>query len=149
MPGNTHRKRGWRGTARVEALLLCAVVAACAAVLAGLAWTPSTVTSTVVGYRQLGSLAYGAPATPTSIYGAGGVTTGQPVYQHVIATLRVSYSYLFETARRTELRGSERLVAKMSNGQGLTKTVPLQASTPSRVIASRRPRCCASPHCRQ
>lgn len=126
MPGNPHRRNAWGSTVRVEALLLCAVVAACAAVLAGLAWARSTVSSTVVGYRQLGSLTYTAPSAPTSIYGAGGVTTGQPVYQHVVATLQVSYAYQFETASSTELRGTEQLVAKMSNGQGLTKAVPLQ-----------------------
>lgn len=129
MPGNPRRRNGWGGTVRVEALLLCAVVAACAAVLAGFAWARSTVSSTVVGYRQLGSLTYSAPATPTSIYGAGGVTTGQPVYQHVVATLQVSYAYQFETASSTRLHGTEQLVAKMSNGQGLTKAAPLQGRT--------------------
>jgi hypothetical protein len=62
------------------------------------------------------------------VYGSDGVTTGDPVYGSAVSALTVSYSYQFETAAAHSLNGTEHLVATISNGQGLTRTIALQPS---------------------
>jgi hypothetical protein len=126
MPGDRdgpRRRGGW------DALAVCAVLAAAAAIVAGLAWTRPTATSTSLGYRQVGRLSYQATVRPTSIYGSTRVTTGQPVYADVVTTVTMRYAYRFESSAPATMRGTEQMVATIDNGQGLARTVPLEPPT--------------------
>jgi hypothetical protein len=120
-------RRARRGN--LETFLACAALALCSALVAVLAWTSPTRTNAVVRYQQSGQFNYSAAAIPTSIYGSGGLTTGQPIYLSTVSAVHFSYSYLFSARGSNNLSGREQLVATISNGQGLTRTIPLQPST--------------------
>jgi hypothetical protein len=117
---------GARRGGRLDAVIFCAVLAICAVLIAGLAWSRPTTTTSTLTYTQSGRLSYSAPASSSSVYGSAGVTTGEPVYSAAVSTLIVSYSYRFQTAAAHSLSGTEQLVATISNGQGLTRTIPIQ-----------------------
>lgn len=118
------RRAGW------DALAVCGALALAAAVVAGLAWTRPSVTTSTLSYTQSGRLSYGAPVPPTSIYGSTRVATGQPVYTNVVSTLTIGYRYRLHATGPVNLGGTEQLVATVSNGQGITRSVPLQPPTP-------------------
>lgn len=132
MPDNAPSHRRERGAAvpRLEIVLLCAVVALCGAGLAAFSWTRSATAPSVVAYTQTGKLAYTAPTPASSIYGSTGLKTGEPAYLATVSTLQIAYSYQFATSALDHLTGTEQLVAQVSNGQGIVRTVPLQAVTP-------------------
>lgn len=125
-----HRTRtsGARGD-RLDAVLLCALVALCAAVLAGFAWTRPTRTPASLVYSQHGNLSYTGATGPTSVYGRDGLRTGEPVYLSQVSAIRVTYDYQFESGSPATVKGTEQLVAKVGSGQGITRTIPLQAVT--------------------
>lgn len=115
---------------RLDLTVLSLVVALGAAVLVGFAWTRPTTVASATSYQQSGQLAYSAPASPSSVYGAAGLSTGQPVYIRIVTSIQVTYAYRFTTPGTTRLTGTEQLVASISNGQGITRTVSLQPPTP-------------------
>jgi hypothetical protein len=120
---------GARHVGRLDAVIVCAVLGICAVIIGGLAWSRPTMTAASLSYTQSGSLSYSAPTSPTSVYGSAGVVTGDPVYGSVVSALTVSYAYRFRaTSPTTILNGAEQLVATISNGQGLTRTIALQPS---------------------
>jgi hypothetical protein len=131
MPRNEQRSRHRRRAAggRLDAVLLCVVVAICAAVVAGFAWTRPTTLRAALTYTQMGKLSYGGVTSPDSIYGSAGLSTGEPVYLNTLSTLSVTYAYRFEATAPSSLAGTEQLVAKMDNGEGITRTIPLQSLT--------------------
>ncbi|MGH9070434.1 MAG: hypothetical protein ACRDX8_04520 [Acidimicrobiales bacterium] len=114
------------GGGRQAGAIACALLALCAAVVAGVAWTRPPVAAATTAYHQVGRLSYGATTSPSSIYGRDGLSTGQPIYGSSVQTLRVAYSYRFLAPARTELKGTEQLLATISNGQGITRTIRLQ-----------------------
>jgi hypothetical protein len=128
---NGHRPpRDGRG-GRLEAVIVCAVLAICSVIVTGVAWTHPTTTAASLSYTQAGRLAYSAPTSPTSVYGSAGLTTGQPIYGSVVSAVTVSYAYRFQAAAQASLSGTEQLVATIGNGQGITRTIPIQsAATP-------------------
>ena len=131
MPDNAQhpRRSGGASGAGQDALLLCVVVALCAAVVAGFAWTHATRKASVLHYTQSGRLSYSAPARPTSIYGRSGLTPGEPIYTHVVHVVHLSYTYRFVTTLPAKVSGTEQLVATMENGQGIMRTLPLSPVT--------------------
>ncbi len=135
------KSRRGRSRDRLDVVLASLLVAVAAAVLAGFAWTrPSTVNLTVP-YEQSGSLSYTTPVSSHSVYGTGRVTTGQPVYLSAVRTLDLSYDYRFASSSLASLSGTEQLVATMSDGQGLTRSIQLQPVSPFRgesFVASAR-----------
>jgi hypothetical protein len=112
---------------RLEATFLFALLAICAAVIAGISWAHPTKEAAVVGYSQSGSLGYSAPTSAGSVYGSQGLSTGGPVYGEYVSNLNVTYAYRLATAAPAALHGTEQLVAKISNGQGISQTVAIQA----------------------
>ena len=126
-PVERHRRVPLR--ASTDALLLCGVIALCAAVAAGLAWTRATSLPRTTSYTQTGRLAYRAATPSGSVYGAAGLRTGQPVYWNVVTTFTVTYHYRFSASAPVRLTGSEQLVATMSNGQGISRSLPIQPPT--------------------
>jgi hypothetical protein len=123
-PVNRSAARGRGG--RLDAVIVCLVVAICAAIVLGLAWSRPTTTTATLAYTQSGHLSYTAPTRPTSVYGGAGVTTGQPVYGAAVKALSVTYTYQFQSAATATLGGTEQLVASINNGEGLSRTIPLQ-----------------------
>lgn len=111
---------------RIDAILACGVVVVCAAVVAGFAWSRPTTADSGLRYTQTGRLSYTAPVAPSSVYGTTRVESGQPVYTSAVRNLRLSYAYRFDTPLPAVLVGSERLVATISNGQGVNRRIPLQ-----------------------
>ncbi|MGH7666776.1 MAG: hypothetical protein ACREN1_05635, partial [Candidatus Dormibacteria bacterium] len=99
MPTDHHpgqRGAGGRsGGGRQAGAIACAVVALCAAIVAGVAWTRPPVAAAATAYHQVGRLSYSAATSPSSIYGRSGLSTGQPIYGSSVKTLRVAYSYRF------------------------------------------------------
>jgi len=126
--GNSHpTSREGRSSTRLAGVIVCAVLAICSAIVAGTAWTRPTLTPSTIPYSQVGQLSYSAPSSPTSIYGSRGLTTGQPIYGSTLSAVNVAYVYRFHSIVPASLRGTERLVATASNGQGITRTIALQA----------------------
>ncbi len=126
-----HRPSGARGGGRLEAVIVCAVLAICSVIVAGVAWTHPTRAAAPLAYTQAGRVSYSAPTSPASVYGAARLTTGQPIYGSVVSAVTVSYAYRFQAAAPAFLSGTEQLVARISNGQGITRTIPIQsAATP-------------------
>ncbi|MGC1908843.1 MAG: hypothetical protein WA809_04490, partial [Candidatus Dormiibacterota bacterium] len=111
---------------RLEATFLFALVAICAAVIAGISWAHPTKDAAVVTYSQSGSLGYSSPTSAGSVYGTQGLSTGGPVYGEYISNLNVTYAYHFQAAAPAVLHGTEQLVARISNGQGISRTVAIQ-----------------------
>lgn len=130
MPAD-HRRHASSGPERasVDVVVICGVVALVAAVLTGLAWSRPASTTEDVHYTQSGQLSYRAPVDPGSVYGTDGVSTGEPVYTSAVHTLNVTYAYRFSAAVPASLHGTEQLVAKMDNGAGITRTLPIQPPT--------------------
>lgn len=117
------------GRGRMDVAVTFAVLAVCASIVAAVAWTRPIMTSSTRPYTQVGSLAYSAPTSPSSVYGAAGLTTGEPVYSAVVRTLTITYSYQFQSDAPASIHGVEQLMATMSNGAGLSRNIPLQAPT--------------------
>lgn len=129
-----------RAMGRLEAVVVCAVLAICSSIVAGVAWTHPARAAASLPYTQTGRLSYSAATSPDSVYGAAQLTTGQPVYGALVSAVTVSYAYLFRAAAPMSLSGTEQLVAVISNGQGIARTIPIQsAKTPftgDRFVAS-------------
>lgn len=118
------------GWLRLSLLVLCALVTVGAVALAFVAWNRPTTDGATLTYQQVGKLSYHVPTGTTSVYGSTGLVTGEPVYLTVVATLPLTYAYRLRASARTALHGKEQLVAKVSNGHGVVRTVPLQPVTP-------------------
>ncbi|MGC1184228.1 MAG: hypothetical protein WBA31_03630, partial [Candidatus Dormiibacterota bacterium] len=113
---------------RLEVVIVCAVLAICSAIIAGVAWSHPETTAASLTYVQSGRLSYSAPTSPTSVYGSAGLTTGQPIYGSELSAFTISYAYQFRATAPASLRGTEQLVATISNGQGITRTIPIQSA---------------------
>lgn len=134
MPTDRHggqRASGDGRGGRLEVAIVCAVLAICSVIVAGVAWSHPATTAASISYSQAGRLSYSAPTSPTSVYGSAGLTTGRPIYGSVVSALTVAYAYQFVAAAPSSLKGTEQLVATISNGQGITRTIPLQAAATS------------------
>ncbi|HEY6538129.1 MAG TPA: hypothetical protein VI138_03705, partial [Candidatus Dormibacteraeota bacterium] len=117
-----------KSKARPEAAVLFAILAVCSAVIGAIAWAHPTTTTASLPYTQSGRLGYSAPTDPGSVYGSAGLSTGRPIYSSVVSQLAVSYRYQFQVAGTASLHGTEQLVARISNGEGITRTIPIQAA---------------------
>jgi hypothetical protein len=111
---------------RPEVVVAAGILAMCAGVVAGFAWSRPTMATSVLAYTQSGRLSYSAPTSATSVYGHAGLVTGDPIYADAVHRVTVSYAYDLSAAEPTAVSGSEQLVATMTNGEGLTRTIPLQ-----------------------
>ncbi len=139
MPIDHHERqrspREGRG-GRLEIVIVGVVLAICSVIVGGVAWKHPTVTAASIAYSQDGHLSYTAPTSPGSVYGRAGLTTGQPIYGSVVKAVTITYTYRFQAAAQAFLQGTEQLVAVISNGQGLTQTIPIQPA-PSHFTGDR------------
>jgi hypothetical protein len=130
MASETRRPPARTGAGWTDLILTCALVALCAAVVAGFAWTRPTRVAAILKYTQTGQLAYGGTTRPGSVYGPNGLNTGEPIYTNAVSQVHMAYSYRFESVSAARLAGTEQLMATVDNGQGITRTIALQPSTP-------------------
>ena len=116
-----------RSWARLDVLVLFAIVAACSTALAAFSWSRGTTAAAAIEYRQTAGLSYAAPSGAPTIYGRTGLVTGDPVYLKAVSALRVTYAYSIAASGAPEgFTGAEQLVATVSNGLGLARDVPLE-----------------------
>jgi signal peptidase I len=116
-----------------------AVIAACALAamtpffaLAVLAFTrpAAEVLAVHVPYRQSGRLSYSAspPAGPT--YPDGTVSTGDPLFTHVVSSVELAFAYRFSSAAPHRLAARGSLYATVASTSGWKTTIALSAPTP-------------------
>jgi hypothetical protein len=124
-----HRSTRTRTRGRPDLAIAAGVLALFAGVVAGFAWSHPTTASATLAYTQSGRLSYSAPTSTNSIYGRAGLKTGDPIYAAAVRRVTVSYDYYLSAGEPTKVSGSEQLVATISNGQGLSRTIPLQSKS--------------------
>jgi signal peptidase I len=109
-------------------LLLGAGVATLAlAALAVIAFTraPTTEKTVDAAYAHQGRFAYEANVARSPVYADGNVSTGEPVFLRLVPRLRVSFDYALESERAARARGTVALDARISDGRGWERTLPL------------------------
>jgi len=97
------------------------------AVLAILSFTrPVTVTEPVAeAYVHQGRFEYSASVRRNEVHPDGRVTTGEPIFLRLVPTLRVSFGYRLEARQPVDVHGRVRLDARVSDGRGWERLVPL------------------------
>jgi len=115
---------------RDDRLRLLAAASCAAVVLAGLAavsFARPTITasSDEAAYVHQGRFSYDAAVRRSAAYPSGRVSTGQPVFLRLVPRLRVSFAYRLESTRPVEASLVTRLDARLSDGRGWERTVPL------------------------
>ncbi len=125
------RTRSGEGASRRWTWLMgtCALVAVAAGAVAITAWERPVRGSRTLQYVQSGRFAYDARTSAGSVYGSGGLRTGQPVYTAEVTALRVRFSYRFRAGAPWSIKGRGQLLAVMSNGQGISRRFVLQPVT--------------------
>ena len=108
---------------------------------------PLTGTETVdAAYAHQGRFEYEARVARTAAYPDGQVSTGEPVFQRLVPRLRVTFTYRLESELPVTAAGRIALAARISDGRGWERIVPLAAerrfsdagSTVSGVLDLRR-----------
>lgn len=84
-----------------------------------------------VAFDHRGTFEYtaAAPDAP-QVYSDGEVNTGEPVYMKLVSSVDVSYRYLFESHAPIAAAGSSRLVVRLSDVNGWSRSLELQPMTP-------------------
>ncbi|MGH3071118.1 MAG: signal peptidase I [Gaiellaceae bacterium] len=96
---------------------------------------PLTGTESVeAAYAHQGRFAYEARVPRNAAYPDGHVTTGEPVFLRLVSRVRVSFDYDLESELPVRTRGRIGLSARISDGRGWERTLPL---APDRRFAAR------------
>lgn len=114
-------------------LLLGVAVAAVALVALALVSfsRPVTGTETVdAAYAHQGRFAYESRVTRNAAYPDGRVTTGEPVFLRLVDRLRVSFEYGLDSELPLRASGRIALDARISDGRGWERVLPLAADRP-------------------
>jgi signal peptidase I len=113
--------------ARAPLLVAAAALALCG--LALLAFTrPTTAERSVeAAYAHQGRFAYEARVPRSPVYTDGHVATGEPVFLRLVPHVRVSFAYALETELDAAARGTIALDARISDGRGWERVLPLAA----------------------
>jgi len=117
----------------LKRLLTCLAVAAVACVaLAVVSFgRPLNGTETVeAAYAHQGRFEYEARVPKTAAYPDGQVSTGEPVFQRLVPRLRITFSYRLESERPVTANGRIALEARISDGRGWERILPLAAERP-------------------
>ena len=112
------------------------IALAASGLLALLAFTrPTTAVETIPdAYAHQGRFAYEGVVRPNEVYPDGRVSTGEPVFLRLVPRLRVSFDYQLESRLPAEAAGNVSLAARVSDGRGWERTLPL---APARPFAGR------------
>jgi signal peptidase I len=78
-----------------------------------------------VPYRQSGRLSYEAQATPGPTYEGDRAVTGEPLFTHVIETVKLQFSYRFHSSTPHSLSGTATLAAALASTSGWRTMLPL------------------------
>jgi hypothetical protein len=73
-------------------------------------------------YTQSGAFTYSAVGQTGSLYGAKGLTTGQPILANKVGPVRAAFTYRLASDAPADVHGTTTMAAKVDLGQGLTKT---------------------------
>ena len=127
-----------------DRLRLLAGASCAAVVLAGLALVAFTRPATTVAtddaaYVHQGRFSYDAIVRRSAAYPSGRVSTGQPVFLRLVPRLRVSFDYGLESSRAVAASLVTRLDARVSDGRGWERTLPLaleRRTSGSRAVVS-------------
>ncbi len=87
---------------------------------------PLTRVETVeAAYAHQGRFEYGAAVPRSPVYPDGHVDTGEPVFLRLVPRLRVSFTYALESQQPVDARGTIALDARLSDGRGWERVLPL------------------------
>jgi signal peptidase I len=86
--------------------------------------------SVAAAYAHQGRFEYEARVPKTAAYPDGHVSTGEPVFLRLVPRLRVTFSYRLESELSVAAGGRIALDARISDGRGWERTLPLAAERP-------------------
>jgi signal peptidase I len=110
---------------------LAVAAAACVALAVVSFGRPLNGTETVeAAYAHQGRFEYEARVARTAAYPDGQVSTGEPVFQRLVPRLRVTFSYRLESELPVTTSGRIALDARISDGRGWERILPLAAERP-------------------
>lgn len=114
-----------------HALVLGGTAVAAVALAAVSFGRPATTTAPVDGaYVHQGRFGYEAAVARNAAYPDGRVETGDPVFLRLVSRLRVSFGYALESRRAAEVGGRIALDARISDGRGWERTLPVAVERP-------------------
>ncbi len=79
-------------------------------------------------YEQSGSFSYSASVPSAAVYDADTVTTGEPVFRRLANEVDVAFAYRFASMSPSDVSGTQRLVALVTDTNGWRRTLPLTES---------------------
>lgn len=92
---------------------------------------PVETTETVeAAYAHQGRFEYEARVPKSAAYPDGHVSTGEPVFQRLVQRLRVTFTYGLESELPVTADGRIAMDARISDGRGWERTLPLAAERP-------------------
>jgi signal peptidase I len=99
--------------------------------LALLAFTraPSARQPVKIPYKQSGTLSYSATVAPGPAYPDGRVTTGEPLFTHVLDAVELRFAYRLHSQASKSLSGVGSLTATITSTNGWRRTLPLGIPT--------------------
>ena len=112
----------------VRSLLATAVtLAVLCAVVAGYAHTRPAVTPVrhQIHYTQQGHIDYRASAPAGPVYPSGTLTTGDPIFLHLVHRLSIKAGYRFAVQGLARLRGTQQLFLALTGPTGWTREIAL------------------------
>jgi signal peptidase I len=80
-----------------------------------------------IAYEQTGTFSYSA-AAPAGVYDSESVQTGEPVFRQITNLVDVQFAYQLAAEQPSNVRGSSRLVAEISDTSGWKRAIELQPS---------------------
>ena len=103
-----------------------------AALLAFVSFTRPTERAEVVeeAYVHQGKLDYSAAVARNAVYPDGAVATGEPVFLRLVPRLDVAFDYRLESPQPIDARGRIAFEARLADGRGWSRTLPLAAERP-------------------
>ena len=113
-------------------LLGVGAAGALAGILAIVSFTrPETRLETVdEAYVQQGSFEYSARVPRSPVYADGLVETGEPIFLRLVPRLRITFDYRLESAFPVDAGGTIALDARVSDGRGWERLLPLVTERP-------------------
>jgi signal peptidase I len=112
----------------VRSLLIGTVtIAVACALVAGYATTRPTTTSVLhrIQYTQKGHIAYRAAAPAGPVYPTGTLTTGDPIFLHLVHRLAVKAGYRFAVNAPSHLRGTQQVLLRLTGPSGWNREIAL------------------------
>ena len=90
----------------------------------------STTANVEAAYAHQGRFEYEARVPKSPVYPDGHVSTGEPVFQRLVSRLRVTFSYRLESELPVTAHGRIALDARISDGRGWERILPLAPERP-------------------